>query len=344
MFEDKNLSTQPLSEMEIFNNWNAIVEGWYCVGRLGDLAEKNLFSVQIGNQELVVFKTSEGKIHCLDGFCSHMGLRLKIGSVEGNELKCKFHHWRFNGEGEVRDSGCNQLTGRRSLNSYPVEVRYDLIWIWAGNEPLYQLPDHPDFPDNKFTFKIGKAYSRPSHPHISLLNALDIQHVNTVHALDLHVSANHFEARDGSFIHYDFTGEFLKNSKTGRRNAFLTGGGYQFSVRYSGSTIGFLKALQGIRLFGKIPFPPIYATFGYRQTGKNKTIIQPVFLTKKRSGLLGILKSWLHLKMTEFIYNRLKNEDGEIYENIRFTPNLTQQDSTITAFIGHVNRLKKSSF
>ncbi len=46
--------------------------------------------------------------------------------------------------------------------------------------------------------------------------------------------------------------------------------------------------------------------------------------------------------LTEMIYNRLKNEDGEIYENIRFNPSFTSEDSNIVSFIAHVNRLPKS--
>jgi hypothetical protein len=168
--------------------------------------------------------------------------------------------------------------------------------------------------------------------------------VNTVHALELNVTAKHHEASDGSYIHYDFEGKFLTDTRAGKRNAFLSGGGYQFSVRYAGSTVGYLKALQGIKLLGKIDFPPIYATFGYRQIGNKMTVIQPVFLTQKRSGFFGVIKSKLHLMITEMIYNRLKNEDGEIYENIRFNPNLTPEDSNIISFIAHVNRLPKSQF
>lgn len=344
MFEDKNVQTQPLRPMSIFNNWEVVIEAWYCVGEIKELDQKNIFSTQVANQELVVFRTKDNKVHCLDAFCSHMGLRLSTGTVENDKLRCKFHHWSYAGDGEASDSGCRKLSENKSLNSYPVEVRYGLIWIWAGKTARYPLPYHPDLAAGSFSYKLGVKYSRPSHPHISLLNALDIQHVNTVHALELNVTAKHHEAPDGGFIHYDFEGKFLTNSKTGKRNAFLTGGGYQFSVRYAGSTVGYLKALQGIRLFGKIPFPPIYATFGYRQIGNKQTIIQPVFLTPKRTGMLGAIKSWLHLKMTEMIYNKLKNEDGEIYENIRFNPNLTSDDANIVSFIGHVNRLPKSQF
>lgn len=332
MFEENNLQTQPLKEMPVFNNWNAVIEAWYCVGTIADLEQKNTLSTQIGKQKLVVFKTEEGNVHCLDAFCSHMGLNLSLGKVVKSEIRCHFHHWAYDGKGT-----CSKANNK-NLNSYPVEVRYGLIWVWAGKEAKYPLPLHQDLQEN-YTFKRGPLYSRPSHPHISLLNALDIQHVNTVHALDLQVTAKSFEAPDHSYIHYDFEGKFLTSSKF-----FLTGGGYRFSVRYSGATVGFLKALEGIKLFGKIPFPTIYATFGYRQIENNQTVIQPIFLTSKRKGLLGWIKSQLHLAMTEIIYNRLKGEDGEIYENIRFTPNLTSEDANITSFIAHVNRLPKSPF
>lgn len=329
--------------MPVFNNWKVVVEGWYCAGKTSDLNEHGVLSFKVGFQELVVFRSSEGRYHCLDAFCSHMGLKLSTGKVVKDKLQCKFHHWQYNGEGDVFDSGCKKLSSNRNLKSYPVEVRYDLIWIWAGEKPLYTLPWHPDLAEGQFSFKLGKGYSRPSHPHISLLNALDIQHVNTVHALELNVTAKHSEPA-ANLIHFDFEGKFLTSSQSGRRSSWLTGGGYQFSVTYAGSTIGYLKALQGIKLFGKIPFPAIYATFGYRQIEDERTEIQPVFLTPKRKGWTGALKSFLHLKLTEIIYNRLKNEDGEIYENIRFTPHLTSEDSNIANFIAHVNRLPKSSF
>lgn len=329
MFEDNNLETQPIKEMNIFNNWNSVVEAWYCVGEESAL-KNNILSTQVGKQKLVVFRTESGKIHCLDAFCSHMGLNLSVGTVVKEEIRCHFHHWSFKGDGT-----CSK---QKNLASYPVEVRYGLIWIWAGKEAKYPLPLHQDLLEN-YSYKRGSVYTRPSHPHISLLNALDIQHVNTVHALDMNVVATHHEAPDQSFIHYDFVGKFLTKEKI-----FLTGGGYKYSVRYSGATVAYLKALEGIKLFGTIPFPTLYATFGYRQIDQNGTTIQPIFLTPKRKGVLGWLKSKFHLFLSEMIYNRLKNEDGEIYENIRFTPNFTPEDSNIVSFIAHVNRLPKSKF
>lgn len=343
MFEDSNQSTQPLTKMQVFNNWEVIPEAWFCVGEIKSL-DQGITSVSVGNQRLVLFKTQNGDIHCLDEFCSHMGLSLSLGEVVGEKIRCQFHHYQFSGNGMGEKPNCEKLKDNQHLRSYPVTIRYGLIWIWSGKSPAYSLPSHPDFSEHDYDWKLGELYSRPSHPHISLLNALDIQHVNTVHALELKVTSQHFESEDKSFIHYDFQGTFNAENPKGKRSAYLSGGGYSYSVRYAGSTVGFLKALQGIRLLGKIPFPPIYATFGYRQAQDKRTYIQPIFLTKKRKGIIGRIKSSLHLWFTELIYNRLKNEDGSIYENIRFTPHFTQEDSNIISFVAHVNRLVKSDF
>lgn len=339
MFEECNKNSQPLSPMSIFNNWNVVVEAWYCVGPLDSLSGKKILSVQIGQQKLVLFKTETGNVHCLDSFCAHLGLNLATGSVQGEQLRCQFHHWSYNGQGEASTPSCKKLPENRSLNSYPVEIRYGLIWVWASKSAKYPLPFHPDLPEGSFISQAGVPYTRPSHPHISLLNALDIQHVNTIHALDLQVTCSGTESADGSMVHYDFEGQFLSASKK-----FLTGGMYKYSVRYVGGTVGYLKALDGIKLFGRIPLRPMYATFGYRQEGNKKTVIQPIFLTPKGSGLMGWLKARFHLWMSGIIYNRLKSEDGEIYENIRFTPHFQEEDTNILKFIAHVNRLPKSIF
>lgn len=339
MFEECNNNSQPLSPMAIFNNWDVVVESWYCVGTLEAVSGKKILNAQIGQQKLVVYQTESGKVHCLDSFCAHLGLNLATGSVQGERLRCQFHHWSYDGNGEVSAPSCKKINVNSNLNSYPVVIRYGLIWVWAGKTAKYPLPFHPDLAEGSFVSQIGAAYTRPSHPHISLLNALDIQHVNTIHALDLQVNCQGHESDDGSTVHYDFAGKFLTEAKK-----FLTGGEYKYSVRYVGSTIGYLKALDGIKLFGRFPLRPMYATFGYRQYGKNHTIIQPVFLTPKGSGFSGQLKARFHLWLAAIIYKKLKNEDGEIYENIRFTPHFQDEDTNILKFIAHVNRLPKSTF
>jgi phenylpropionate dioxygenase-like ring-hydroxylating dioxygenase large terminal subunit len=343
LFENFNKATQPLAEMPIFNNWKVVTESWYCVGTLASLKEKKIISAQIGKQKLVIFRTDSDRVHCLDAFCAHLGLNLATGTVEGEKLQCQFHHWRYDGEGEVTTPTCKKLSDARKLNSYPVELRYGLIWVWAGKNAKYPLPFHPDLAEGSFSYRVGKAYTRPSHPHISLLNALDTSHVNTVHALDLTVTGSGHESEDQQLIHFDFEGNFRKDSKKGKRAILFTGGHYKYSVRYIGGTLGFLKALDGIKLLSRFKTRPMYAAFSYCPLDENTTVIRPIFLTPKGKGILGMISAHLYLLISQIIYNRLKNEDGEIYENIRFTPHFQAEDKLIINFIAHVNRLPKAN-
>ena len=51
--------------------------------------------------ELMVFRSSSGKVHVLDAYCPHMGTYLPFGGrVVGESVRCPFHAWTFNGEGE----------------------------------------------------------------------------------------------------------------------------------------------------------------------------------------------------------------------------------------------------
>jgi phenylpropionate dioxygenase-like ring-hydroxylating dioxygenase large terminal subunit len=341
-----NQKTQPLKKMKVFNNEDVIPEGWYCVGRVSDLeSNKKILQADIGKQKIIIFRSSKGDLHCLDAFCPHMGLNLGLGEVKGNHLRCSFHHWEFDGKGEIASFPCESRKPNVKLNSYPIVEKFGHLWVWPDSqiEATYAMPDHFTFEDGEIDILLGKGYARPSHFHISLINALDLQHVNTVHALEMEVNSQVQVAIDKSYIHYDFQTKFKKDSRKGRMSGLITGGGYEYSVRYYSGTIGFLRALDKIKLFKKIPFPSIYGVFGYCPQSDGSTKIYPIFITKKRRGL-GKIISFFNLQMTQMIYTNLKNEDGEIYENIRFSPTFVAEDSNITKFIAYINDLKSSLF
>jgi phenylpropionate dioxygenase-like ring-hydroxylating dioxygenase large terminal subunit len=81
-------------------------------------------AVDVGDLELVVWRTHDGAWCVADARCPHQWSHLGVaGSVEGDELVCLSHFWRFGTDGV----GCKlAMSGRRDpkadLVVYPCRV------------------------------------------------------------------------------------------------------------------------------------------------------------------------------------------------------------------------------
>jgi phenylpropionate dioxygenase-like ring-hydroxylating dioxygenase large terminal subunit len=108
----QNQNTQPIIQMEIFNNWNIVTKGWYIVCPSIKLANGKAKSFTICGQRIVIFRGEDGKVRALDAYCPHLGTDLGIGRVEGNFVRCFFHHWVFDGEGNCQHIPCQSALGK----------------------------------------------------------------------------------------------------------------------------------------------------------------------------------------------------------------------------------------
>jgi hypothetical protein len=66
-------------------------------------------------------------------------------------------------------------------------------------------------------------------------------------------------------------------------------------------------------------------------------------VTEKRKGIVGYLLSQFLLFCTRLAYYMLRDEDGKIYDNIRFNPKLLLSiDQPLAEYMEYVNQLKPS--
>jgi phenylpropionate dioxygenase-like ring-hydroxylating dioxygenase large terminal subunit len=57
-------------------------------------------AVSIGDLDLVVWRTAAGEIRACEARCPHQWNHLAaVGQVEGDEIVCAVHYWRFDGAG-----------------------------------------------------------------------------------------------------------------------------------------------------------------------------------------------------------------------------------------------------
>ena len=73
--------------------------GWHLLGLARDLADGKPHGIEAFGTKLVIWQGADGELKVLDAYCRHMGGDLSQGTVEGNNVACQFHSWRWGGDG-----------------------------------------------------------------------------------------------------------------------------------------------------------------------------------------------------------------------------------------------------
>ncbi len=342
--EDKNQLTQPLRQHKIFNNWEVVAEGWYPVMPANRLKRSEVKSLLICGQHLVFFRTESNKLTALDGYCPHMGVDLGIGKVQGENLRCFFHHWEFNQQGDCVKIPCQETIPKKArIKHYPCLEKYGMIWVHPNTENPSPLLEIPKLAQQEVSWQLDRPYFRKCHHHITMVNGIDPQHLKTVHDLNLSMNLS-IKEDDSGQIEIDLQGKVPTDNLKDRLMKTILGPEYSYSMNYADGTLAGLTIMKDVKLFGRFDvLPTLHMFFAYRPESRGKTFVQPIYVTKKRRGLVGALTSQALLAMTKLAFKFLQGEDGEVYENIRFnSENLLPIDGPIARYIGYINRLKPS--
>lgn len=347
MRRDWNQGTQPYQRMPVFDNWDVVAEGWYLAMPSADLRRGRARSARLCGQQVVLFRGGDGAVRCLDAFCPHMGADLGIGKVVGDELRCFFHHWRFDGAGRCTHVPvADAPPAAARLEAYAVTERFGFIWVYpAPPSEAPPLPIHRELEGGPEPVWVhGFAYERSCHHHVTMINGIDPQHLRTVHGIDIDMDLAVEPGGEPGVVDYTLTGELPAVTRRDRLIRALVGPTYRYRMRYAHGTIGYLTVMKSTRLFGgDIPLPELYMIFAYRPEAPGRTRVQPIYLARARRGLAGRLAARLLLTAMKLGFYVLRDEDGQVYENMRFRPGaLLPMDAPVARFIRWVNGLKPS--
>ncbi len=340
-----NSATQPFREFPVFNNWDVVAKGWYAAMPAADLRVGAVRAVEMCGQRVVLWRGQDGRVRATDAFCPHMGTDLAIGTVTGNELQCRFHQWRFDGSGacvHIPVGGDPPRNAR--LQSYATDERYGLLWVWPDASAPTPMADFPDWDGAPVQFRVGIAYERPCHHHVTMINGIDPQHLRTVHDIHIDMQLAVDESSAGRIVDYTLSGDFPDTTLRERFGRWLLGERYQYSMRYVDGTVGMLSVNQGTRLFGTGPeLPSAHMIFAYTPIAPGRTRVQPVYIARRRGGVLGRMVAASLLAAMKWGFYVLRDEDGQIYDNIRFSPTaLLPMDAPVSRYIAWVNKLEPS--
>ena len=95
-------------------------------------------------EEIVVFRDKKGRVGALDPHCAHRGTSLEWGRVEEEGLRCCYHGWLYDTQGQCIDMPCETEEFRNRMDvwqpAYPVTEYGGLVFVYMGppgTEPLF---------------------------------------------------------------------------------------------------------------------------------------------------------------------------------------------------------------
>jgi phenylpropionate dioxygenase-like ring-hydroxylating dioxygenase large terminal subunit len=317
---------------KIFNNPNEIIEGWYWTIRSTQVKRGQVIPFNLMGEELAIYRGKDNRVVVLDAYCPHMGAHLAEGKVEGNSLRCFFHYWKYDANGNCTEipstGGCPAI--KVKARTWPVEEKYGLVWIWTGEAPRYPIPYVPELQFQDVHFMLGNSFTKNCHPHVLMINAIDEHHFASVHRLPVKLYMQEKEINENC-IQFSNTTEIPQTS-------FLTRCLSRFYKNAATYSMSYWYGSTGTVTLGP-DFLHFYIMFALRPGPNGRTEGQTILITPKRRGMLGILFNRVILFLTKMVGNYFASGDTRIFQTIRFDlKNRVKADHAVLSFMRHTER------
>ena len=156
---------------------------WQPVLHSHELRVNQARPLRILGQDLTIYRGASGRVYIIGGRCPHRAMPLGMGRVEGEELRCFYHGWRYDATGQCTDQPAERpaFCDKVQTESYPARDYIGLIFAFLGASAVPELPRYPSFEavDAVLTYD---SYERACNYFNNLENLADFAHIPYAHA------------------------------------------------------------------------------------------------------------------------------------------------------------------
>jgi phthalate 4,5-dioxygenase oxygenase subunit len=140
-------------------------------------------------EDLVVFRDTDGRLGVLDEYCPHRRASLVLGRNEECGLRCLYHGWKVDVEGNVVEMTSEPpesgFTEKVKHKAYPVNEAGGFVWAYMGppaEMPEFEPPAFAPTPDCRVS--ILKIRVRANWAQI-MEGQIDSAHSSSLHSSDM---------------------------------------------------------------------------------------------------------------------------------------------------------------
>ncbi|SMF93700.1 hypothetical protein SAMN02949497_0987 [Methylomagnum ishizawai] len=155
---------------------------WYVVEYDKAVKKGQVKEVVFWNNSIALYRDEEGQLNAVQNRCPHRHLKLTHGVVDKCHLRCVYHGWAFDREGKLVDYSHDSFGKpliKTQLRTYPVRVRYGLIWLFPGDPALaevHKIPEIPELSGDNPWASFAADFTWKTHHSMVIDNICDFAH------------------------------------------------------------------------------------------------------------------------------------------------------------------------
>ena len=165
--------------------------------------------VQLFGEKLVAFRDSNGKLGLLGEACPHRKASLAFGRNEECGLRCLYHGWKFDTDGNVLDMPseprASSLPEKARHLAYPVREAGGFVWAYMGppeTMPEFEAPPWSPYieaPHDGARLAIAKV-ELPCNWAQIMEGQIDSAHSSTLHSSDMRPAKGEAAAKGDHWV------------------------------------------------------------------------------------------------------------------------------------------------
>ena len=145
--------------------------------------------LRLFGEDLVAFRDTNGRVGVLGEFCAHRKASLAFGRNEECGLRCLYHGWKFDVDGNVVDMPSEPkesgFADRVRQKAYPVREGGGFVWVYMGpadTMPEWEAPPWAPTPEAKVSIM---KVELPCNWAQVMEGQIDSAHSSSLHSSDM---------------------------------------------------------------------------------------------------------------------------------------------------------------
>ena len=156
---------------------------WHPVGYSNEIKAKEPFGTFLLDEAIVIWRTSDAKVHAMRDLCIHRGTALSLGWIKDDCLVCPYHAWQYDKKGDcvfIPQAPDTKIPAKAKTPTYHCKEAFGLVWV-ALKDPAYDLPEIPEIDDKDWKWVQTGPFDWNSDSSRQTENFTDFGHFPWVH-------------------------------------------------------------------------------------------------------------------------------------------------------------------